>query len=617
MTASQRAKQKCASKENKPTKESQSANCCCMVAPWVVVEDGRSYQLKVTQVKQQKRLDKTVDISDNLEPSNKKNGKYELHIVAPPADKEGKVTYKKITSKHTFLKKECDLKMLVKSKTQEKSIVEGGSFEIDTNGNIKGALGGNCEKAVFKSKVNPSKYKTLAGYIKALEEEISPEEMAKEIETYLKTLEAQEIDADEEKTDMEIVLGALFNPKSIANDIELKPDGSNKCGSNPKVHLFVYPYTKADGGFSFMYTKARKTEVLGYKGQIGVTRAEVEIAGGLNLYYGDRIVTLGASQKIGGGSYVRKRKRQYGERKASKSIFGTMETILNYFNKMQSEQNKHNISQGRSSNVAKEHTLFKFDPGRTGFSVAIKQHELKELDNSYKIDYVSSMSLNVYLFNGVSITVDCIEYLIMLAEVEAPYVASLLSSARDKLDAGIGGKSLNVKAGAAIELSLNGGIASTLKWKKELKKEIEIEESKLSGTIGFKAKAHIYGESKILFVSIKGEAGGMAASAIRASIPSQLTLKASLKSEDNELKLGGGVDFTGLALYYVLKGSLDWREDATSQGSGSGVFDPKSTGHQTTLSKETKFDGHLTLFEAWDDKNEENDAYYDLERLFD
>ena len=171
--------------------------------------------------------------------------------------------------------------------------------------------------------------------------------------------------------------------------------------------------------------------------------------------------------------------------------------------------------------------------------------------------------------------------------------------------------------GAAIELSLNGGIANTLKWKKELKREIEIEEGKLAGTIGFKAKAHIYVESKILFASIKGEAGGMAASAIRATIPSQLTLKASLKSEDNELKIGGGIDFTGLALYYVLKGSLDWKHDATSQGNGDGVKGGRRVGHQTTLSKETKFDKSLTLFKAWDDKNGEKDAYYDLERLFD
>jgi len=613
MTASQRTKEKCGNKQNKPVKTSEAANCCCMVAPWVVIEDGRNYQLKVTKTKQE-RDGKTV--SDKEEHSNKEDEKYELHIVAPPADTNGKVTYKKITSNHKFLNKECDLKMLAKSATEEKSISEGGSFEIDTNGNIKGAMGENCKEDKLASDIKPGDYKTLAGYVKGLEK-TSDEDFAKEVAAYLKSLEAEEIEASEEKTDMELVLGSLFNPQSIANKIALVPSGSNKCDKKSTPSLYVYPYSKADGSFSFMYAKAKKTEVLGYKGQIEVSRAEIEVTGGFNLYHGTKVITIGGSQKIGGGSYVRKRKRQYGERKAGKSIFGTMETILSYFKKIEQEQNKHNISQGRSSSVVKNHTLFKFDPGRTGFSVAIKQHELKEIDDSYNIDYVSDMSLNVHLLNGVSITVDCIEYLIILASVTAPYVASLLSNARDNLDAGVGGKNLNVKAGAAIELSLSGGITSTLKWKKELSKDIKVEEGKLAGTLGFKAKAHIYGESKILFVTIKGEAGGMAASAIKATIASQVTLKASLKSKENNLLIGGGVDFTGLALYYVLNGSIKLKKDDTSKGSGSGVFDSDSTGFQSTLSKEKKWDGHLTLFEKWDDKNGEKDAYYDLEQFFD
>jgi len=109
----------------------------------------------------------------------------------------------------------------------------------------------------------------------------------------------------------------------------------------------------------------------------------------------------------------------------------------------------------------------------------------------------------------------------------------------------------------------------------------------------------------------------MAASAIKASIPSQLTLKASLQNKDNKLQLLGGIDFTGLALYYVLSGNVDIKKDAENKGSGDGVKGGRSTGHQTKLSKETKYDGHLPLFKAFDDKNGEKDAYYDLEQFFD
>ena len=119
------------------------------------------------------------------------------------------------------------------------------------------------------------------------------------------------------------------------------------------------------------------------------------------------------------------------------------------------------------------------------------------------------------------------------------------------------------------------------------------------------------------FVNIKGEVGGMAASAIKASIPSQFILKASLQNKDNRLQLLGGIDFTGLALYYVLSGSVDIKKDAANKKGNKGNDGSRGVGHQTKLSKKTRYDGHLTLFKAFDDKNGEKDAYYDLEQFFD
>jgi hypothetical protein len=150
-----------------------------------------------------------------------------------------------------------------------------------------------------------------------------------------------------------------------------------------------------------------------------------------------------------------------------------------------------------------------------------------------------------------------------------------------------------------------------------MNKSIQITENKFAGTIGFKAKANIYVEGKLLFVSFSGSAGGEAASAIKATIPSQLTFKASVKNDEDHLKIGGGIDFTGLALYYVMKGSIELKKDAESKGNGDAVLGSRSAGAKTSLSKESKEAKSIVLFKAWDDKHGEKDAYRNLEHFFD
>ncbi len=145
MSASQRAKEKCGKHSNKSTTESKAAECC-MVAPWVIEEQKRSYNiLKITKPKQQEFDGKTKTVSENEPHSNEKKNRYELQVVAPPVDKDGNVTYKKITSKYTFLH-QCGLTMHVRSDGYDKSIPEGGSFEIDSDGYIKGSMKEHCKE---------------------------------------------------------------------------------------------------------------------------------------------------------------------------------------------------------------------------------------------------------------------------------------------------------------------------------------------------------------------------------------------------------------------------------------------------------------------------------------
>lgn len=609
-TPSQRAMRIYAKKEDRPVNPSEAETCCCMVAPWRIKEEDRSYILKVTKPKQTEFGGRPKTVSEPEPASNEKSGRYELHIVAPEVDKSGKITYKKITSNHTFLYKECDLCMQVSDGSVAGYIKENESFEIDSDGRLKGALemyGGVPEECRVP---NPDEFDTLRGYVDAAASCMDENVTA----AYIESIKSQEVEEPEDgKSDLETVLGALINPVNAARRITVRPVGSTKCETVPKAVLYVYPSTKADGGFSFYYQKGHKNRAPDSKSRVEVTTGKLEVKGRFNLYHGSEVISFDGSHSAGGHTFVRKKRpHERRARRAGKNLFSTAERILGYVKEMEEAQHRRNRSLQRASTAAKKHPMIKFDPGKTGFALAVKNHRIKEIDDDYTVDYESDMSLNFQILNGVGITVDCIEFVIRAATGRVPRVAKLLSSARDTLDEGVGWSRLNAKAGAAIELSVKGGINSTLSWKKELKRAVEIKEEKIAGVIGFGAKAHIYAESELLFVTIKGEAGGMAASALKATIPSQLTLKGSLKQDQGRLKLGVGADFTGLALYYVLKGSLDYKKGATDKGKHKGGFVKKQ---EMKVSKETKWE-KLVLIEAWDDKAGEKDAYIDVEQFF-
>lgn len=663
MTASQRAKQKCATKQNKPATNSEAANCCCMVAPWEVIEEGRGYHLEVTEVGKGKGLNGTeIDVSKKLEYSNKEDKKFELHIVAPPADKYGKVTYKKVTSKHKFLKKECDLKMLVKSGKIEKSIPEGGSFEIDTNGNIKGAMGGNCEQeadkerrrqeAALKHVENYNKAnkayedqvkvaeaniktlkeqnappKTIALYEKATSNEIlkkirddSISESVKDFEAEVERINAEEVKSymdtlkdEEELSDLEIIFKALFNPKSISKKIIIRPIGSKKCNSQPTVQLFVYPFIMLDGGFSLMYTKAKKTKISS-SAKLEINQAKMKVSGKLNMYYGSKTISYGGSVESGGGSYERKVKPHERRRKQKgKSIFTTMESILNFFKDAEDAKKQYDKRQGRS--LPGKFKFLEFDPGKTGFSVTIKKYELKEIKDKHQIDYANNVSLTINILNGVSIKADIIELLIVIATIEAPFVGDLLSRARDAAEKGIGGERANLKIGAKVDLSINGGISVNFSWDKKLEKEIQFDKTKIVGTIGFKAEALIYSEGKLLFVTIKGEAGVKAASQKNVTTPCQVIFTGELKYADNKILLSGGIDFTGLSLYYVLNGDISIQRKSKSSSGGFGARGKGPTQKASIAIGKYKNSDKIPIFEEW--KPSDKNALIDLEQFLD
>jgi len=541
MTASQRAKQKCATKQNKPATNSEAANCCCMVAPWEVIEEGRGYHLEVTEVGKGKGLNGTeIDVSKKLEYSNKEDKKFELHIVAPPADKDGKVTYKKVTSKHKFLKKECDLKMLVKSGKIEKSIPEGGSFEIDTNGNIKGAMGGNCEQEADK------------GFL----------------------------------SDYEIILKSIFNPKSISEKINILPAGSNKCNSQPKVDLYVFPFTKYSGTVRIKYSKERKQPV--DKRSIRThnkTTSGWEFSVNLKGQYGTRIFNLSPIEIEKKGitskeKYDAKEKEKASnlDKKLGRSeshLLGRIEKVMYYFTEADKENKKYfeklkEKSTEEAQACAKHYPVFSFDPGTTGIMLGVTGYETQEYPINYMVGKKYNVTLKLNFLTDANIKVDILSLLISRAGGKA---RKLLSSIRLEACKGWHG----IKGEIVVEMSLIGGGTMKFDLKQELSKPLKVYGNG-SVKLGLIAKVSAKAEADVWFVTVSGEMSGTMASAINQAVPAGYEFTLGYFPNKNDGCWKAGFVGSGLALYYVLKGNIGIKKDDSTDNTNDDGFGYSASG---------------------------------------
>jgi len=624
----------CAKKTNQPIRKSASAGCCPEIYPWNVHEKNRSYILNVTKEVDKKIMGSNATRKGAAEAISKgqEEKQHEFHIVAPPLSVNNLIQHKKITVEHTFIKNDCNHVMLARNDfyKEGKELGKDGVFEIDSNGHIQGAKNISCEKYELerKKELILERYANCSEKVKAFHnrtrkfensekhQDAVDDALQKDLKrcendytTAMKTLiDEEEV---EELSDLEIIFKALLNPRKISKKIIIHPIGSNKCNSQPKVKLFVYPFIKLDGGFSLMYTKATTTKIPS-SAKLETNQTEVKVSGKLNMYYGSKIISYGGSIESGGGSYKRKVKpMERRQKQKGKNIFTTMEGILNIFKDAEDAKKQYDARQGRS--LTGKFKFFKFDPGKSGITVTIKKYELKEIKDKHQIDYANNVSLTINILNGISIKADIIEFLILIATVEAPYVGGLLSRARDSAEKGIGGKNANLKIGAKLDLSINGGISAIFSWDKKLEKEIKFDKAKIAGTIGFRAEALIYAEGKLLFVTIKGKAGVMAASEKNVTTPCQAIFTGELINEGNKILLGGGVDFTGLSLYYVMNGDIEIQRRSTSNNNGSGTFGKGTTQKASTDIGKYTNDKAIPILKEWEPTDKSD--FIDLEQF--
>ena len=522
------------------------SNCCCMVAPWTIQEEGRDYLLEVTKIVEEKFLNKPIEVSKK-EHSNVKDyfqtlkgflleskdtglnyndilkylsqTGYELQIIAPIEN------IKKIKINYNFLRKKCEQNMFLESIQGEKILKENSCLEV----NKEGLLNGD-----FISSNNTHSF-----------------------------IDISDLD------DWEIIIGALTSPKKIANKINLYPRiGNKRCTTQPKVNLFIFPSLKVDGTISLKYkpnfkTKKYKTNEFDAterdthgkpkikKGRYTEKTQELTVEGGIYGYYGDKTISY-TSEKVFGGNEIERRKRK--NNLTPRGFFNKIDKVFDVFIRA-------NNAGGRFLNV---------EIGDIGFSLSIKDYKFIENPNEYNVDYEVNFVLVLMFFNNTKVKVDIVE-LILLYVARGSYVYKLLSDARIKAKEG---KSLKVEV--TIELGFFGGSIAFLKASKKIGEPLKLEKVKISPRVGLIAKAVVKAELQIHVVEVGGELGGVGASIDKATIPSQFIWNLGVSFDKDGSHFNSKTSFTGLAIYGMYKVYVKIKESEEG-GFFSSVFGKTNT----------------------------------------
>ena len=616
----------CAKKTNQPIRKSVSAGCCPEIYPWNVHESGRSYILNVT-----KEIDKKIINSDSTRKGaaeaiskGQKEKQHEFHIVAPKIDSNHALTFKELAVNHKFIKNKCNHIMMaqyIKNKkvlTEKELTAPNGVFKIDSNGHIKGAKSTECEKQaeferekqqaseayircykrnerVAKSfREAPGREKDL-DYQKYVESkyESALQQCIDTFETRIEALDAK-YDTTQELSDYEIIFKSIFNPKSISKNILIRPIGSKKCNSQPKVNLYIYPSVKYSGtlrlSYGWAYKQATNKEGNQQAIRIKQNKSKISLSGTLKGNYGTHILDLSSKIEAGGGSYKRK------NRGSKKTIFGGVEKFLNKFIKMDKKNQTYLNSLSKDDPCDGKYPIFTFEPGYSGIMFGDTAYELKENKDKYSIDYAYNTTLKINLLSGATIKVDGLSLILSRVGGKAKDILDEL-----RADACKGFKSssgnISAKVEPVLEVSVSSGGAIIIAAKKDPGKN-SIYNAKGSIKLGFIAKASIKVEGKVYFISVSAEMSGIMASDINPNVPSGYTFSIGYKNGE----WYGDAKFAGLALYYVAKIDIKAKKDDSTTGGKEHGIGNISSAEIISASASGKY----TIFDRDSDKKDNN-----------
>jgi len=592
-------------KNDAPVKKSKASDCCCMVAPWEISEEDRTYVLKVTKTKEQKVMvnskDETVTVPDKEEESNKEKKVYELHVVTPSPDDKGKETFKKITSTHTFMKKKCELKMLVKGNFQEKTLDNDTSFKINGKGEIEGAI----KKYTTAQEKFYDEYKTSEEikaensrrYEKRKEKNAASIAKNGTVSTYpTKDEFIYPVKVEKDKA-TELII-SIVNPDSIAKKYTIFPAGSVKCSSQPKVLLYVHDKAIYKGeltisyGTSYTVDEEKTTNVGKHRNEtIDVTRSAFKVEGKLEYELGSTHYIIEGKHSKGFDEDNKerqvtkvKRKPQHLKRIGAENIFGSFQKKINGFQKLFSDAEK--AMNPKKEKDKKEHKPISLDTGLTKFTLKA-DGSYDEDNNDYTLKrIVNNFEIDISLFDGSALALDVLELGCMFG---GP-IGKVLSEAR--------GFAEDHGQEFKLEFCMGGSIKGNLKFSRPDDKKPWTAEGKIGGTISIELVGEVKIDGSVLWVKVAAGASFKSGSKADENNRTEIAATLSAKTDKDDILIGGNLEFNGLTIYFAAYLEVGLSETKTTTAEEGGGY---GTQNNTEISakREFKSKGDWKLLDDW------------------
>ena len=595
--------------KDEPVKNSEATECCCMIVKWKIIEKERKYKLKV--VKDEKLIKQTDKDGKELKG-------HVLNIVTSPVDKDGKVTYKEITTEHEFKRNICDLVMTAKQGKFNIALKEGDILKINSHGSIVDKNGEAIDKYVEPKPIfGVSLYKipTPEGKrVKAYRMRPIPyERLSRKSNSYLfpdanenvtlppEELECYPIFEDIPNSglvswDFTKIFNLMFKPIELAENITISPTGK-KCSKDKKVLINVNKPIKIKGSAALTLGKESLTNNragLGSGGEREINNASTGGAFVLEITHGTHLYAFGGAGAFGGGSSKIRTKKltQYDSGKLFK---GGAKLITKIYD-MTAALNKVPYVGYKSP--------FSFSPGTTKFEIQGADITLVEVPDEHILAWDGKIAFGITLFDGAEGKLDLVPYISAVGGAFGELLKKIFSIKEEnkkKLKTDPNNKSL-VTGTLELYLTLEGSVGGELSLEMQSAKKNIVSTASISGKIVLKAIGRIEGGINVL--KIEAKAGAVITIASEKSIDDGVGIKGELKltqkKQGHNPTFEGDVVCTGAALYYACYTEMVYKIDTATANEG-GEDDNSSNAERKvekvvkakhdTKDKEFKIDG--------------------------
>jgi hypothetical protein len=585
---------------NEADKNSDATDCCCMVAPWKIEQEGRNYTLDMTELYVNPDGSKTARELISKEQDKKE---HELYVIAPPR-KDGAMQFKKINVNYEFMRKnqKCELMMLAESEKYREDVEVKSFFEINSLGRLKGAehiKSDKIEELNFPHKsIDGEGSKSYRYHEKKQELDRLYAQYKRETKPFWKDYILGQIENKE--IELEMFLGVydentiregsikhliynILGLNGISNVIEVYPWGSNKCKTQlvAEIHVLQKSVYKGEvtASFASQYTtaKAAKRESKQRNERIDIVRKGFRYTGKIDYEYGDTHYILdgaiGKNLDAEGNKTTDNVKRKFTKRVNAQDIFKKQKSkvakVIGFLDGL-----------GGSTSI---------NTGVTKFTLKVEGSHDEDPDGYELQKVITNFEIELALFDGSSFSVDMLAWALKKGGPIGNLLALAKGYAEDK------GQELKV------EFSMGGKLSGSLKYTRtDPKKSWLVDsEAKINGSINLEIIASIKIDGSVLWIKVTVGAyiksGSKATEENKTEISAAITAKVN---EKDELLVNGSFEFNGLTIYAASFIEVGVNLNNTDKDQNNSVFD-NNTNAEIDLKREHKASGKLPCLDEW------------------